>query len=200
MYYLKGMKIDPISVSVALPKEPKYISRRDVLRGAAAGATGMAFLAATPIPVQAAIAEIREKLLPSLKARFGDRPINDGRVVLEIPDRADTGLSVPTTISVPNSPMTEADHVKSLHVFTELNPRLEVGDYYLTPRSGLATVSTRIRLAQSQNVFAFAVMSDNTIWGTSNAITVTLGACAAEIFLPDYNKALRRRLQERGSG
>lgn len=185
--------------SGAAPHPTGAVSRRAALAGIGA-AGGIALLAVTPLPVRAAVAEISERLAAILDSRLGGRGMNDGRVVLGLPDRADTGLSVPATISVPDSPMTEADHVRSLHIFTELNPQLEVADYYLSRRSGKAEVSTRMRLAQTQNVFALAILSDDTVWATSVKVTVTLGACAAEIFLPDQNEALRDRLRARGGG
>ena len=117
----------------------------------------------------------------------------EGRVELALPDRADTGLSVPLEVSVPGSPMTEEDHVKSMHVLTTRNPQPLVTDYRLTPRSGVARVAQRIRLAQSQYVFAFARMSDGSAWMTARHVSVSLGACAVEIFLPDAERAKRRR-------
>ena len=57
--------------------------------------------------------------------------------------------------------MTPEDHVKSVHVLTTRNPQPLVTDYYFTPRSGVARVAQRIRLAQSQYVFGFALMSDD---------------------------------------
>ena len=81
--------------------------------------------------------------------------------------------------------MTQEDYVKSLHVFSTRNPQPLISDYYFTPRSGVAMVSQRIRLAQTQHIYGFAVMSDETAWMSARHVTVTLGACAVEIFLPD---------------
>ena len=89
--------------------------------------------------------------------------------------------------------MTPQDHVKSVHVLTTRNPQPLVTDYYFTPRSGIARVAQRIRLAQSQYVFGFARMSDDSVWMTAKHVSVSLGACAAEIFLPDAARAKRRR-------
>ena len=121
--------------------------------------------------------------------RIGETEFREGRIELVLPRRADTGLSVPMEVSVPDSPMTPSDHVRSLHVLSTRNPQPLVADYFLTPRSGVARVTQRIRLAQSQNVFAFAVMSDGSAWATAKYVNVALGACAVEIFMPDAKRS-----------
>ena len=125
--------------------------------------------------------------------RVGTREFREGRVELAMPDRADTGLSVPLQVSVPDSPMTATDYVRSLHVLSTRNPQPLISDYYFTPHSGIARVSQRIRLARSQYVFGFAVMSDDSAWVTAKHVNVALGACAEEIFLPDAERARRRQ-------
>ena len=45
------------------------------------------------------------------------------------------------------------------------------------PRAGRASVSTRIRLADTQQVIAIAEMSDGTFWSDEVDIFVTLAAC-----------------------
>jgi sulfur-oxidizing protein SoxY len=49
--------------------------------------------------------------------------------------------------------------------------------FHLSPRSGRASVATRIRLADSQTVTAIAEMSDGTFWSQGVDVVVTLAAC-----------------------
>jgi sulfur-oxidizing protein SoxY len=49
--------------------------------------------------------------------------------------------------------------------------------FTLTPRSGKALVSTRIRLATSQQLVAVARLSDGSYWSHSVDVLVTLAAC-----------------------
>jgi sulfur-oxidizing protein SoxY len=105
----------------------------------------------------------------------GAKP-REGRVKLELPPLVENGNTVPFSVSV-ESPMTERDHVRSIHVFNEKNPQPNVGDFFLGPRSGRASVSTRIRLADSQTVVALAQMSDGSWWSGSADVIVTLAAC-----------------------
>ena len=164
--------------------------RRSALGLLAAGAGALALLPVLSRP--AAAAEMPGWLRDLVGERLGRTQFREGRVQLQLPDRADTGLSVPLAVSVPDSPMTAADHVRSLHVLSTRNPQPLVSDYHFTPQSGLARVEQRIRLAQSQYVYGFAVMSDGSGWMAARHVTVTLGACAVEIFLPDEEQARRQ--------
>jgi hypothetical protein len=58
------------------------------------------------------------------------------------------------------SPMTAADHVTAIHVFNQKNPQPHIAVFRLGPRTGVARVATRIRLADSQKIVAVARMSD----------------------------------------
>jgi sulfur-oxidizing protein SoxY len=73
--------------------------------------------------------------------------------------------------------MTAADHVKSIHVFTEKNPQPYVVSVYLGPRSGRASITTRARIADTGKVIAIAQLSDGTFWSDSVSVVVTLSAC-----------------------
>lgn len=106
-------------------------------------------------------------------------PLTHGRVKLELPQLADNGNSVPLKVSV-DSPMTEADHVRSIHLISERNPVRNMAAFYLGPRAGRAQVATRVRLAGSQTVTAVAAMSDGSFWMDSARIVVTLSACMDE--------------------
>jgi len=55
-----------------------------------------------------------------------------------------------------------------------------VAIFHFTPRSGRATVSTRIRLATSQTLVAVARMSDGSYWTTQTSVIVTLAGCIEE--------------------
>ncbi len=117
-----------------------------------------------------------EALAAALRETFGDRPITPGRIKLEIPRLAENGNIVPVTITV-DSPMSERDHVQSIHLFAQSNPLPRILDVELGPHNGRARVATRIRLAVSQQVFAVAVMSDGSLWSTAADVEVTVGGC-----------------------
>jgi len=135
----------------------------------------------------AAKAQLDPNLAANRKAAFqearrrivGDTLVRPGRVKLTLPPLIDNGNSVPLSVTV-QSPMTEADHVKAIHVLTEKNPLPDVVSVRLSPRAGRATFSTRVRLADTQTVTAIAQMSDGSFWSDGAEVVVTLSACLEE--------------------
>jgi sulfur-oxidizing protein SoxY len=67
--------------------------------------------------------------------------------------------------------------VRAIHIISEANPSPNVVSCYFTALSGKAEASTRIRLADSQRMWALAQMSDSSFWRTSVDTVVTLSAC-----------------------
>ena len=126
----------------------------------------------TPLKVFAKKEDAEE----AIKKLTGGAPIKDGRVTLTIPPLVENGNSVVLKVSV-DSPMTVNDYVKTIHVVAEANPSPNIFTVYLTPRSGTANVTTRVRLADSQRVWAIAQMSDGSFWRGSAETLVTLSAC-----------------------
>lgn len=120
---------------------------------------------ATPATMQAAVRQF-----------IGEAQVSKGKVTLDIPPLVENGNTVPLTVSV-ESPMTEKDHVRSIHIFNEKNPQPNVIGIRFSPRSARAAVSTRIRLADSQRVTAIAELSDGTFWSATADVIVTLAAC-----------------------
>jgi sulfur-oxidizing protein SoxY len=109
----------------------------------------------------------------------GGAPVRPGKVKLELPPLIDNGNAVPLSVSV-DSPMTEKDHVRAIHVFTERNPQPYVISAWLGPRAGRAQVATRARIADTQTVTAIAQLSDGSFWSDSVEVVVTLSACLEE--------------------
>ena len=115
-----------------------------------------------------------------IRKLVGTNVINRGKVKLGLPPLVENGHLVPLTVSV-ESPMTEAHHVKAIHVFTERNPLPEMATFRMGPRAGRAQVATRVRLADTQNVVAIAELSDGSFWSDSAHLIVTLAACLEEL-------------------
>jgi sulfur-oxidizing protein SoxY len=97
-----------------------------------------------------------------------------------VPPLIENGNTVPLTVSV-ESPMTEADHVKTIHVFNEKNPQPHVFNASLGPRNGRAVVGTRIKLADTQKIVGIAEMSNGEFWTASANVIVTIAACIEDV-------------------
>ncbi len=117
-----------------------------------------------------------EDLASAIRAYTGGATLRAGRIRFDIAELIDNGNSIPITISV-DSPMTAANHVTSIAVFNEKNPQRDVARFQLGPRAGRATVSTRIRLATSQQLVAIARLNDGSWWSQRVDVIVTLAAC-----------------------
>lgn len=144
-------------------------TRRNVLSGAAAGA-----LSAVMLP-GAAYAD-PETLQREIWRLMGPKKAVDDRIRLDIPELAENGAVVPVRVTV-ESPMTPQDHVQAIHILADENPWPTILSLSLSPRAGKADVRTRIRLARTQRVFAFAEMSDGSLYRTVEKVAVTIGGC-----------------------
>ena len=163
-------------------------SRREFLLAAGGMAAGVAFApnaaaqaggigpGRSALPTQASAAAT----LQAIHKVVGMAPINKGKVTLDIPALIENGNGVPLAVSV-DCPMTEAEYVKAIHVFTEKNPLPNVVSFHLGPRAGRASVATRVRLADTQTVVAICELSDGSFWSGSVAVVVTLAACLEEL-------------------
>ncbi len=148
------------------------LGRRDVLRAALGGALavaggGLVLRGASATPETAAQA---------LAKMAGSGKAMKGKVHLKLPEIAENGRTVPLSVSV-DSPMSDKDYVKAIHIVAEGNPRPEVVSFNLTPAVGKAEISPRMRLSKTQNVVAVAVMNDGSVYTVSRFVKVTIGGC-----------------------
>lgn len=144
-------------------------TRREALRLAALGA---AVVALTPRLAMAT----PETLKAELDKLAAGKPMAEGKIKLDLPEIAENGLVVPINVSV-ESPMTDDDYVKSVHVYADGNPLPTVLTYRFTPACGRAAASTRMRLAQTQNIIAVAEMSNGQLYTAKAEVKVTIGGC-----------------------
>jgi sulfur-oxidizing protein SoxY len=145
------------------------ISRRHAL-----GVGGAVLAAAIVGMPRAALAKNDAEEL--IKAFTGGKQPVKGKVKLEMPDIAENGNTVPMAFTV-ESPMTPQSHVTDVLIVADGNPRGGVATFHFTPASGVAEASTRIRLAETQNVTAIAKMNDGTLFMDTRAVKVTIGGC-----------------------
>lgn len=122
----------------------------------------------------------RPTLDEAIRSFTGGAAVREGRVKFEISPLVENGNAVPVTVEV-ESPMTANDHVRRIALYNEKNPQADIVVFHLSPRSGRARVSTRIRLATSQTVVALAETSDGAFWSSRADVIVTLAACIEDI-------------------
>ncbi|HEV7336742.1 MAG TPA: thiosulfate oxidation carrier protein SoxY [Bosea sp. (in: a-proteobacteria)] len=111
-----------------------------------------------------------------IKKLYGDKAMAEGKIKLDVPEIAENGLVVPVNVEI-DSPMTEADYVKAVHIYADGNPQPGIVTYHFTPACGKASAATRMRLAQTQNIVCVAEMSNGALHMAKANIKVTIGGC-----------------------
>jgi sulfur-oxidizing protein SoxY len=142
------------------------LTRRTTLIGSLATGSALA------LPAAAETSNLERELA----ALTGGRPAQAGRVALTLPSLAENGNVVALSVAV-DSPMTDADHVRTITILSEKNPVTHIATFHLGPRAGRARIATNIRLSTTQRVLAVAAMSDGSFWTGEQSVVVTLAAC-----------------------
>lgn len=111
-----------------------------------------------------------------IKAFTGGKAPTKGKITLDVPEIAENGNTVPLSFTV-DSPMTAQSYVTDVLVVADGNPRGGIATFHFTPSSGAAEASTRVRLAETQNIIAIAKMNDGTLFMETKPVKVTIGGC-----------------------
>ncbi|HEY3554310.1 MAG TPA: thiosulfate oxidation carrier protein SoxY [Casimicrobiaceae bacterium] len=151
--------------------------RRDALRRGGALSLLTLVAAAGWLPGSASAAETWNKgafethsLDETMKALGGSPPVPSKDIVFfSTPDIAENGAVVPVGITS-NVPKTEA-----IAILVEKNPNM-LAAVFDVPAGTDASLSTRIKMGQTSNVFAL-VKADGKYYVNSKEIKVTLGGC-----------------------
>jgi len=152
--------------------EMQKISRRELFKLVGAGVlatTGISLLSTAALANTPATDEYIGKI-------SGGSSAADAKITVELPQIAENGNTVPVKFSV-ESPMTDANYVKTVHILADKNPAPLVATYNFSPLAGKAEISTRMRLARTQNVVVIAEMSDGTVNIAKKEVKVTIGGC-----------------------
>ena len=113
----------------------------------------------------------------AVKAITGGKAVSEStKVTLKAPEIAENGAVVPVKVHV-ESPMTEADHVKAIHILSSKNGNARCADVLSTPLNAKGYFATRIKLSATQKVVALVAMSDGSFLSASKSVKVTIGGC-----------------------
>jgi sulfur-oxidizing protein SoxY len=113
----------------------------------------------------------------AVDAITGGKAVTDSaKVSLAVPEIAENGAVVPVKVNV-ESPMTETDYVKAIHVLTTKNGNARCVDVMLTPMNAKGYFATRVKLGKSQDIVALVQMSDGSFLRAAKPVKVTIGGC-----------------------
>ena len=148
-------------------------SRREILARSAAVVTAMGAAGLLPQAAQAAWSQAAfdtKTLADVVKALGGAAPVESKDVTLTGPDIAENGAVVPVVCgsSLPG--------VKRLALLVEKNPSILAAVFDVSDAVD-ANFSTRVKMGQSSNVYALAMMADGKVLFAQKEIKVTLGGC-----------------------
>ena len=148
-------------------------NRREMLTRSATVAALMATAGLLPLRAHAAYnaAAFDTKTLAELvKSLGGTAPAESKDVTITGPDIAENGAVVPVGVS------TTLPGVKKLLVLVEKNPSVLSAMFDVTDAVD-ANFSTRVKMGQSSNVYAVAMMADGKVFFAQKEVKVTLGGC-----------------------
>ena len=106
----------------------------------------------------------------ALKALGTAKPVESAEITLTAPDIAENGAVVPIGAS------TTLPSVKQIVFFVEKNPTPMAGSFTFTDAVE-PNVATRVKMAQTSNVFAVALTQDGRTLFARKEVKVTLGGC-----------------------
>lgn len=148
-------------------------NRRDVMQRSAAVAALLAGAGLLPQAAQAAWTQAAfdaKSVADTLKALGVGAPTESKDVTLTGPDIAENGAVVPVGAS------STLPGVKRLALLVEKNPTMLAALFDVSD-SVDANIATRVKMSQSSNVMAVAMMADGRVLFAHKEIKVTLGGC-----------------------
>ena len=149
------------------------MNRRDLLSRSAAVAALLGSAGLLPQAAQAAYnaaAFELKSLAEVVKALGGSAPIDSKDVTITGPDIAENGAVVPISVA------TALPGVKRMLVLVEKNPSVLAALFEVSDAVD-SQFSTRVKMGQSSNVLAVAMMADGKVLFTQKEVKVTLGGC-----------------------
>jgi sulfur-oxidizing protein SoxY len=144
-------------------------SRRAFVAGGIASAVAMTLAPRLSIAAPGQVEAEIQKL-------YAGKVVSDGKIKLDLPSIAENGLVVPLNVEV-DSPMSDTDYVKALHIYADGNPNPGVASFYFTSMMPKASAQIRLRLAATQNIVAVAEMADGKLYTAKREVKVTIGGC-----------------------
>jgi len=148
-------------------------TRREMLAKSATVAGLLASAGMLPMAAQAAWTQAAfdaRSMADAIRALGGGAPAESKDVTITGPDIAENGAVVPVGCA------TTLSGVRRMLILVEKNPSVLASVFDVTDAVD-ANFNTRVKMGQSSNVFAVAMMGDGKVLFAQKEIKVTLGGC-----------------------
>ena len=148
-------------------------TRREVMRRSAAVAALLAGAGVLPAHAQSAwnkAAFEGKSVDEAIKGLGIAKPVESKDIAFSAPDIAENGAVVPIAAS------SALPGVRRIAFLVEKNPTTLAGSFEFTDAVE-SSVATRIKMAQTSNVFAVAMLGDGRTLFAKKEVKVTLGGC-----------------------
>jgi sulfur-oxidizing protein SoxY len=149
-------------------------SRREVLAHGGRVAALLAGAGLLPAAAQAAWTQAAfeaRSLADAVKALGGSAPLESSGVMLTGPDVAEDGTMVPVGLA------SSLPGVNRLLLLVEKNPNLLAAVFDVSSGAVEPKLNLRVKMSQSSNVYAVAMLADGRVLYARKDIKVTLGGC-----------------------
>ncbi len=151
-------------------------SRRDFMK--ASGAVGLlaaaGLLSAEQVsaqqPARNKAAFEAKSLNDAVKALGGAGVTESKDIAITAPDIAENGAVVPVGVT------SKIANTQAVYIVVEKNPNVLAAGFNF-PQGTEASVTTRIKMGQTSNVYAVVKAADNKFYSATKEIKVTLGGC-----------------------
>jgi sulfur-oxidizing protein SoxY len=129
---------------------------------------------------------------------FKDRAIGDGAglVILDAPRRAEDAAVVPIGMRV-NFTGDDKRTLQSLTLVIDENPAPVAGTFTIGPRSGVTSISTRVRVNSYSYVRLIAELSDGQLYGVKTFVKASGGCSAPASSNSDATKSMLGQMKFR---
>ena len=147
------------------------LSRRGLFSGVGCLAVAAAFLGNF-----AKVSEARADVDDIIRNALGSTDITMGNVTIDAPIIAENGRVVPIKVRV-DHPMDPDNYIDTIAIIIDGNPKPLAAKYYLTPKSGKAQITARVKMGKTSKVRAIAKTNKGQLLGAIDEIKVTIGGC-----------------------
>ena len=147
------------------------LSRRDLF-----SCVGRLGVAAALLGSFSQVSEAHADVDAVIRDTFGSSDVSMGNVTIDAPIIAENGRVVPIKVRVDHA-MEADNYIDTIAIIIDGNPKPLAATYHLTPKSGKAQITARVKMGKTSKVRAIARTNKGKLLGAISEVKVTIGGC-----------------------